>query len=191
MSQAKGHHERALVSRTLLGQATSVTPSGSIDRPNPTSAMSSTAINITNLSTQPVKTEGDSRMRRRRARGALNENSICPTSRNVSPNSTRSGRPLASSASSMASSNWHSCASTMSSTGTSPETQEERHLRPLLIRKTSHDTLITLADVTQNLARELSKTSMASSDQSVSTRTSTTSRTSSTLRLPYLRPRNG
>jgi hypothetical protein len=99
----------------------------SIDPANPTTAMSSTATNVTNLimglnpttSTQPAKAEGDSRMGGRRARGAFNENSIRPTGRNVSPNSTRSGRLLASSASSMASSNWRSSASTMSSVGAS------------------------------------------------------------------------
>ncbi|KAF8344464.1 hypothetical protein F5887DRAFT_1075512 [Amanita rubescens] len=97
---------QAPVSRTL-GQATSVeelTPSTSIDP-----AMSSTATNITNLvmglnpttSTQPAKAEGNSPMRGWRARGAFNENFICPADQSDSPNGTRSGCPLPSSLSSM------------------------------------------------------------------------------------------
>ena len=118
----------------LVSPTEELAPPASIDVANSTTAMSSTATNVTNLlmglnpttSNQPTKAEGDSRGRGRSARTAPSDSSIrssVPSGRNISPNSSRSGRPLASGASSVASSNWRSSASTMSSASTSAFTR--------------------------------------------------------------------
>lgn len=99
--------------------------------------MSTTASNVTNLlmglnATPAVmdnEDELDSWSRGRRGRGSPPRNNVPSRSplpdrerwehRATSPNSTRSGRPLASSSSSVVSSNWRSSMSTTSSAGTS------------------------------------------------------------------------
>ncbi|KAF8629245.1 hypothetical protein AX17_005824 [Amanita inopinata Kibby_2008] len=117
-----------------------VNPSTSIDHGSSFSTMSTTATNVTNLimglnpasqvpSVTRTEEETSTWIRGRRARAAPSHfSSRSPTAasdswstseRAISPNSTRSGRPLASSASSMASSNWRSSTSTTSSAGTS------------------------------------------------------------------------
>ncbi|KAM6502409.1 CAMK/CAMK-unique protein kinase [Amanita muscaria] len=105
------------------------TASSSLDLGSTGVSTSTTATNVSNLimslnpaQAQPIKTEDESGARGRRSRGAFNERPTLAemdSERATSPHSNRSGRPLASGASSIASSNWRASMSTTSSAGAS------------------------------------------------------------------------
>ncbi|KAF8904380.1 kinase-like domain-containing protein [Gymnopilus junonius] len=138
----------ALANSTAIGRISPVeeaSPPTSLDL-SPSQAMATTASNVSSLlmglnappmSASPPTTDSDTWSRGRRSRDpqdaaprslktpsrspgyALSTSPQRPSVRAVSPNSTRSGRPIGSSASSVVSSNWRSSMSTSSSAGTS------------------------------------------------------------------------